>query len=237
MNHIMITGVSSGVGYALAAEYLQRGSIVTGLSRREVSLATTHESFRWCAYDLSQDVAPAEQLSAALADRARIDVLYLNAGMCPPIQSFANESLVSIEQLMRTNVWGNKLLIEALVASNVEIAQVIAISSGAAIHAYKGMGSYAISKAALNAWVQLMAQEYPQTHWTALAPGIIETSMQDVICGSSPEEEFPILQKLQTARDAGAMLSPEECARHIVRTSEGLRDLESGCFADLRNYI
>jgi NAD(P)-dependent dehydrogenase (short-subunit alcohol dehydrogenase family) len=136
---------------------------------------------------------------------------------------------------MRVNVWANKVILDWLIERQIPIDQVVAISSGAAVNLHYGWGGYALSKAALNNLMTLYAREMPDTHVVALAPGLIDTGMQDYLCEEVDSDEFPSVQKLKDARGTENMPGPREAAEQIIDLLADLRDNhESGAFVDIR---
>ena len=70
----------------------------------------------------------------------------------------------------------------------------------------------------------------------ALAPGLVDTGMQDYLCGQVDAQAYPSVRKLIQAREAGAMQSPRAAAAAIIALSDRLRtDVPSGSFIDIRN--
>jgi NAD(P)-dependent dehydrogenase (short-subunit alcohol dehydrogenase family) len=81
----------------------------------------------------------------------------------------------------------------------------------------------------------LYAREMPDTHVVALAPGLIDTGMQDYLCEEVDSDEFPSVQKLKDARGTENMPGPREAAEQIIDLLADLRDNhESGAFVDIR---
>jgi NAD(P)-dependent dehydrogenase (short-subunit alcohol dehydrogenase family) len=76
----------------------------------------------------------------------------------------------------------------------------------------------------------------PDTHLVSLAPGLVETGMQDYIRDEVDSEEFPSVQKLKEARGTENMPKPRDAADRILDLLDDLRENhESGDFVDLRN--
>ena len=73
--HALVTGVSSGIGAAIADELLTQGWQVTGFSRTPVE--KDHPAFT----SVSVDLFDAGQLKRALAGLAKVDALVHAAGM------------------------------------------------------------------------------------------------------------------------------------------------------------
>jgi len=92
------------------------------------------------------------------------------------------------------------------------------------------MGGYSISKAALNMLIKVYAKEYPNTHFCALAPGVIDTPMVRTILDEVDEARFPSVARLKN----GPIQTPEEAAKRLFDTFPKLTAYESGSFVDVR---
>ena len=136
---------------------------------------------------------------------------------------------------MNINVWANKVLIDVLFKHVRRIKQVVAISSGASVSGSRGWNAYALSKATLNMLIKLYSKEYTETHFCALAPGLIDTNMQDYIYNLPDEEKFPVIQKLKKARGTELMPDSGKAAGQIAQAIEKVKGLESGSFVDIRD--
>ncbi|AKH19107.1 SDR family NAD(P)-dependent oxidoreductase [Sedimenticola thiotaurini] len=232
---VLITGNSSGLGHGLTEVYLEKDWEVYGLSRRGVS-DLTNIKLKDMRCDLTDfDMVP-KILEKLLMGISHLDVVILNAGILGKVQDMVDTSLEDIQRVMDANVWSNKVLLDWLLRSGIRIDQIVLISSGAAINGNRGWGAYALSKATLNMLTQLYAHEFPHTHLTALAPGLVDTAMQDVLCDPSQvdEEQFPSVGKLRAARNTPAMPDPYQAGKLIADTIPGLKELPSGSFADIR---
>lgn len=98
-----------------------------------------------------------------------------------------------------------------------------------------GWGAYSLSKAALNNLVQLYAHELPETHVISLAPGLIDTAMQDYLCEEVDSGDFPSVQKLKAARGTEDMPGPRATAERILDLLDDLKAKHpSGSFVDIR---
>ena len=103
------------------------------------------------------------------------DIVILNAGILGEIRILNHTNLTEIKDVMELNVWANKEIIDAI-SSYASAKQIIGISSGAAVNGTKGWGAYSLSKSTLNMLLKVYANELPQIHFSALAPGIIKTT-------------------------------------------------------------
>lgn len=203
---------------------------MVGISRRNPNFQ--HDIY----YHITADLSKLELL-ADIEDELHlhtIEQVILNAGILPQLGDLSEMLMVDIKKVMDVNVWSNKILIDMLVANQKQLKQVIAISSGAAISGARGWNVYALSKASLNMLVNLYAKEFTNIHFSAFAPGLVDTAMQNVICNRPHDEKYPVFDRLKTAR--GTVVMPEPCSivPTFVKAFEKLLDYESGCFVDVR---
>ncbi len=232
MNCILITGGSSGIGLALTEACLERGMKVRSLSRRLPDVS--HPGLDALSLDLADPDDVEENFAPWLASGPAPEAVVLNAGILGQLGNLAEVPLEDLEQTMRVNTWANKLLLDALLAGETPPAQVVAISSGAATQALHGFAGYALSKAALNMLIGLYAVEFPKTHFTSLAPGIIATPMQEELSDMPDRASYATLQTLHETRLAGGMRSAEDLALDLLEAFPRLLKGPSGQFADLR---
>ncbi|TVR45432.1 MAG: SDR family NAD(P)-dependent oxidoreductase [Puniceicoccaceae bacterium] len=234
---VFITGVSSGLGWGLARQYLSEGAIVHGCSRREP--ADLAEGFPgrlvFRSVDLSREAEARAAVEELLVEAGAIDVAVLNAGILPEVRDLRDTPLATLREVMEVNVWSNKWLIDLLASRREPVRQVVAISSGAAVSGMRGWNAYSVSKAALNMLVKLYAAELPEIHFTAFAPGLIDSAMQDYLTGLPPDERFPPLEKLRRAKGTEAMPGPEEAGRRVAAAIPRLLKYPSGDYVDIRN--
>nr|VFJ51843.1 MAG: NAD(P)-dependent dehydrogenase, short-chain alcohol dehydrogenase family [Candidatus Kentron sp. FW] len=237
MKNLFITGVSSGLGHALATTYLDRNWQVFGASRRTPDDISEHPNFRFRCLDLREQQDIGAVLTALLGGIERLDLAILNAGIIGQIDDLSRTPLMDLKSVMDINVWANKIIIDHLYADNRTVAQIVTISSGASVNGNRGWGGYSLSKAALNMLTKLYAREYPHTHFCALAPGIIHTPMAEDICRRlSDDERFPTVKEFCAKRNTRYMLTPQQAAQAMIDAIGRLPALVgSGEYADVRN--
>ena len=233
--HILITGNSSGLGWGLTRHFLDAGNTVYGLSRS--GAPETHPQLFEQRCDLTDFAQIAPALDALLHHAPELDLVILNAGCLGKIRDMSDTPLDDLRALMDINVWSNKVLMDWLVQSPIKVTQIIGISSGAAVLGNRGWGGYALSKSALNMLCRLYAHEMPNTHISAIAPGLIDSQMIEYLSQHPEKDKFPALNRIAAARQDGSLLTPEQAAERIVRALPELTELESGCFIDLREIL
>ena len=225
--NILITGCSSGLGFALSHHYLELGYKVFGISRKNPNINNENFIFQNC--DLSDTSNIKCSLSSFIQNIGSFELVYLNAGMLGKIKEMAQLELLDLKITMELNVYANKELLDIL--SGITVKNIIAISSGAAVNGSKGWGPYSLSKAALNMLINLYSKEMGNTKLLCVAPGVIKTPMTDYIRNEVDDTVYTsakILKEgeIQTAKDA---------ATRLHNLFERIEEFESGSFLDVRN--
>ena len=233
MNTAFVTGTSSGLGRGLATVLSEQGWSVYSCSRRGCDLPGVQDAL--C--DLTDSAKVRDALDDLLGGLDRLDLVILYAGILGEIGDLSATPLADLKQVMDVNLWANKTVMDWLHAWGPPVGQVVMISSGASVLGNKGWDGYALSKAALNMLAKLYAREFPETHLTALAPGLIDTALMDQLCDETDAQAFPALRRLLRARGTAAMPGPVDAAERVLSVVERLTDWPSGSFIDLRQIL
>jgi NADP-dependent 3-hydroxy acid dehydrogenase YdfG len=189
---ILITGISRGIGRAIATRFHQAGYRILGCSRSEDSIRAFKEDFPMAIVE-RVDLADKAQLKAFGQRMAQepIDVLVNNAGLFIP-GGVTEEDDAVYETLMRTNMDSAYYLTKAIVPGMKARSQgtILNICSTASTMAYANGGSYAISKHAMLGFNRVLRQELKphNIRVVALMPG--PTYTDSWIPAGIPEERF-----------------------------------------------
>ena len=237
MMNILITGCSSGLGNGLTNHYLNEGHKVFGISRSTNDALSNHSAFHFLKLDLSGLNEIHSKVKEFLKNDSGMDLVILNAGILYDVKDLKDTEIEEIKKVMDVNVWANKVLIDVLFKQLDSVHQIVAISSGAAVSGTRGWSAYSLSKATLNMLIDLYSREHPHTHFCALAPGLIETGMQDYLNNlpEAYEKKFPVVKKLKEARGTDSMPKPEEAAGIVADAIQKVAYHKSGSFLDVRN--
>ncbi|NPA12339.1 MAG: SDR family NAD(P)-dependent oxidoreductase [Epsilonproteobacteria bacterium] len=214
---VLITGISRGIGYALASEYLKRGDSVYALGRSNPFDGVKFQKV---------DMAEIEKFAAAI-DKLKIDTLnvaVLNAGILGEIKEMREWSVKELRDIFEINVWANKVLIDILAPFTKKI---VLISSGAAVNGNKGWGGYSLSKCALNMMAKIYSQEINSKIY-ALAPGVIETDMVNKVINAD-KNKFQSVQRVDESK-----IPLNEGAKRVAEAIDKLDAFPSGSFVDVR---
>jgi NAD(P)-dependent dehydrogenase (short-subunit alcohol dehydrogenase family) len=228
---VFITGASSGIGLGLTKSFAADGTSVYACSRREPENSA---SLNFKSIDLANLDAIEYSVSQLLQGVEALNAVILNAGVLGDIADMKDSSIEELKLVMDVNLWSNKVLLDAIFKVVPKVEQVIAISSGAAVNGSRGWSGYSISKAALNMMIKLYAAERPETHFTAFAPGLIDTAIQDDLC-SRADSRFASIETLKAARGTERMPKPDQFAHQFKMLYRELLDYPSGSFLDIRS--
>jgi NAD(P)-dependent dehydrogenase (short-subunit alcohol dehydrogenase family) len=166
---VLVTGASSGIGRAVAAEVARHGARVLLVSRTREKLEELEAEIEggggeaWVyPADLSDLDACERMVERALADHGRVDVLVNNAGRSIR-RSFVNslDRFHDYERTMRLNYFGPVKLMQAVVPGMLErrSGHIVNISSiGVQVYPPR-FGAYVASKSALASLSRCVAPE------------------------------------------------------------------------------
>ena len=215
MNLIYITGSSSGLGKALAELLLEdNNNQVVGIARRET---IQHE--RYTHYNLDLKEAINENIFQKLPSTCKKVVLINNAGAVGPITRVGSQSYEEVADNYTINVTAPSFLCNQFVQvyHNEEVQKIIInVSSGAGKHPIEAWNTYCASKAALDMFTQVLQAEHPDFKVFAVAPGIVDTPMQDAI-RNADEQHFPHLDRFQSYKTDGDLVSAREVALKYLK--------------------
>ncbi|MGE0586769.1 MAG: SDR family NAD(P)-dependent oxidoreductase [Flavobacteriaceae bacterium] len=161
----LITGVSSGLGRALAEAALGRGDTVVGTARTFASATAFVAINPGRSHGLVLDLTAIEAIPAMVAEGVhrlggRIDIVVNNAGYALT-GAIEEISTAETQAIMATNLLAPLAVCRAALPLMRAGGggRIINISSMAALESYRGLGLYCASKAALSALTEALAIE------------------------------------------------------------------------------
>jgi NAD(P)-dependent dehydrogenase (short-subunit alcohol dehydrogenase family) len=223
MRHVIVTGVSHGLGEALALDLLARGARVLGIGRSS-SERLGGDAYRFVRCDLAEAamlpaiIEPAFEAIAAQAPQSVC--LVNNAATLEPVGTIGTTEADAIGRSISVNLAApivlSSLFCRSFTSDAVE-RRIINVSSGAAQSAIAGEALYSIGKAGLEMLTRALAAERPSRAFRAitLRPGIIDTPMQ-TFARSQPRERLPSVDLFQGFHAARQLVAPDVVARKVV---------------------
>ena len=224
---ILITGGSSGIGRELVRRCVANGARVVATARRASELHETVaglEPSRTVMIPADLGSGTGRALVATGANRfAPLDVVVHAAGTLGPRAPLADYPEDAWHEVFRINMTAVHLLHQQLIPLLSPTATIIGVSSSVGRKARGGWGMYAVSKAALEGWLDVLADEWAGPVYS-INPGATATPMraaampdEDPATIPTPSDIMPIFLRLLQA-DPPAATGSRFDARDFVGT-------------------
>jgi short-subunit dehydrogenase len=214
---VVLTGASSGIGWALAKELARVGARQALAARSEVKLRQLADEIHKLggeAVALPADVASAADrarlVNEALHTLGGIDVLINNAGVGAS-GFFAQASEERLRKVFEINFFGTteltRLALPHLAKGRAPL--IVNVSSVIGRRGVPGYAEYCSSKFAMCGWSEALRAELKQQgiHVLLVCPGLIAT----------PFRENQLEDRLRFKWQERRSMSAEACSRRIVR--------------------
>lgn len=183
----LITGVSRGLGRALAVELARRGHAVIGCARSERALEELGTELgtelggdhRLAVVDVTDEEAVQRWL-APLAGEWLPDVVLMNAGVANDAAPLWEIPAAELQRVVRVATDGIGNVVRALVPRLAARGSgvLVAMSSGLGRSAARGMAPYCAAKWAIEGMMAALALDLPHGLAAAtLDPGMVRTDM------------------------------------------------------------
>lgn len=232
---VIITGASSGIGYATSKLFAREGAKVVVAARRQPEQDALVEEITGTgghAVALAGDVQN-EAFAQALVELAKahfggLDVAFNNAGTTGAMGATTDVSLLEWEETISTN------LTSAFLGAKYQIPAMLERGGGSLIFTstfvgytvgLPGMAAYAASKAGLIGLTQALASEFgPQAiRVNALLPGGTDTAMGRAFANTA--EALAFVQSLHALK---RMASPDEIAQSALYLASDASSFTTG---------
>lgn len=250
----LITGVSSGLGRALAGGALAAGHRVVGTVRKADDVASFEAIAPGLAHGVELDVTDDESVFGVVADTERaigpIDVVVANAGY--GLEGVFEETLLSqMREQFATNVFGAAATLQAVLPymRQRRRGHLMAVTSMGGLMTVPGLSAYCASKYALEGLLESIGKEVAAfgIHVTAIAPGSFRTEWAGRSMVRAPhtiDDYDDVVEPIRRARlgasgnqlgdpakAADAILKIVEAAeppKHLILGSDALRLVSAG---------
>lgn len=231
----IVTGASSGIGYATAVLFAREGARLVVTARRQAELDKLLAEIERAggeAVAIAGDIRD-EHLARALVDMAverfgGLDIAFNNAGTTGAPFPVAD---------IPTDVWQATLdtnLTSAFLGAKYQLPAMVARGGGSIIFTstfvgstvgFPGMGAYAASKAGLTGLMQVIAVEYAShgIRANALLPGGTDTPMGRA--SAATPEAMAFVKSLYPFR---RLAQPEEIARSALYLASDASSFSTG---------
>lgn len=193
---ILITGASTGMGYAIARALGEKGCYVALLARSEDKLRTLAKEIQndggqaiVLPVDIQDSAAVKQAVQNASRDMGGLDVLIANAGVgiLKPAHKIA---LHHVDKMVDVNLKGAMYALLAGLEIMLEQGggQLVGVSSLASYRGLPQSSVYSATKAALSSFLESLRVEYANKNIrvTTICPGYIKTPMTEGVKMAMP---------------------------------------------------
>jgi benzil reductase ((S)-benzoin forming) len=221
MHAVIVTGVSRGLGAALAAGLLQRDFKVLGIGRARKPEGASYD---FVQFDLAQADGVDDALGPVFGSLARVKpasvCLINNAALAGPVGTMGKLASGEVAASLAVNLAAVVALCNLFCRVFSDAAmprRIINVSSGAAQTALPGEGVYCVAKAGMEMLTRALAaeQQAPTFRAITIRPGVIDTDMQTFARSQSPEV-LPSVELFKGFQRDGRLVPPDVVARKII---------------------
>ena len=215
---VAITGATSGIGKALAKQYLAMGAQVAVCGRSLTSLQQMDEeikseNFIGVQADVSIQAQAENFIKTTIQHFGRLDILINNAGIS--MRAMVEDVEISVlHQLMNVNYWGMVYCTKAaLTQIKANKGTIVGISS---IAGYKGLPArcaYSSSKFAMQGFLESLRIELLKTGVNVMwvSPGFTASNIRNTALAADGNAQS------ETPLNEDKLMSAADCAEYIIK--------------------
>ncbi len=219
---VVITGGNSGIGRAIAQEFVKEGAQVVILGRNLETLNETASQLGSFCRAIQIDVTKVSEIEKTFEKIAsyhpKIDVLVLGAGILKADGPTQNVQEKDFDQVVATNFKGPYFTFQKAIPYLNDRASIISISSMAAQMGIEGLGIYGATKAALDRLTIAFSAEFLLAkgwRFNMISPGYTKTHLLDPKLREDPNF-FKRTEKVIPQRRIAEPIEVARCALFLA---------------------
>jgi NAD(P)-dependent dehydrogenase (short-subunit alcohol dehydrogenase family) len=217
----LITGGSSGLGFATAQRFVAEGAhvFITGRRQRELDAATQQlgSSAAGVRSDISK-LADLDRLFATIQkEKGRLDIVFANAGggAFVPLDQVTEEHF---DKYFGINVKGTLFTVQKAARLMTEGGAIVINGSVASIKGVPAFGVYAATKAALRSFARTWAMDLKgrNIRVNVVSPGTVVTPAYKSELGMNDEQIKAFEAQAAATTPLGRTGTPDEIAKAVL---------------------
>ncbi|AZI27650.1 MULTISPECIES: SDR family oxidoreductase [Pedobacter] len=215
--NVVITGGSTGIGFATAKAFIEKEANVTITSRnaenlQQAAAKINSSNLQTVVSDTSYIPGIDVLEKAVAASGKKIDVLFLNAGIAV-FASIAEATEADFDAQFNTNVKGFFFTLQKLMPHLADGATVLFTSSTVATASNLGTSIYSATKGAVNKIAQIAANELAERkiRVNIISPGPIKTEGFDKVVATDDAQNY-----MASATALQRLGDPSEIAKTVL---------------------
>ena len=216
----LITGGTTGIGFASAKLFLEQGARVAIVGQDAARVAEAGKLLGPNVIALQANVASASEMATVAtrlkAEFGHLDILFANAGIAKPMP-FSDLDDSNIDALIGVNLKGVIFSIQKMLPILSNPSSVIITGTALADKAEGGMSIYSATKAAVRSLARNLSQELISrgVRVNVISPGLIETPIYGKL-GLPPEAVQEWAGRLLAKVPAGRFGQADEVAKAVL---------------------
>lgn len=181
---VLITGVSRGLGRAMAVKFAELGHVVVGCGRSKQAIASLQKELgaphRFSVVDVTREAQVSKWASEVIESVGAPHLLLNNAALINPVSHLWEIAGKDFDEVIDVNIKGVANVVRHFVPAMVKRKSgiIVNFSSGWGRDTDAGVAPYCATKWAIEGMTRALAQELPKGMAAIpLSPGIIDTDM------------------------------------------------------------
>lgn len=215
---VVVTGGTDGIGKSIVEQLLASGAKVATCGRQHDKLYRLQAEFpsyplHTMVADVSNENDCRKFIESTIEVFGGIDILINNAGVS--MRALLKDVTTDVlKKLMDVNFFGavycTKFALDSIMQRK---GSIVGISSIAGYRGLPGRSGYSASKFALQGWLEAIRTELVDegVHVMWVSPGFIRSNIRNAALTGEGEQQG------ETPLDEKKLMSPDECAYHILK--------------------
>ncbi len=216
----LVTGGSSGIGFATAKQFIQEGAFVYITGRRQAELDSAAASLGSQAKAVRADASKLADLDALYKqlqqEKGRLDVLFVNAGVgsFAPIGEITEDQF---EQTFNTNVKGVLFTVQKALPLIPDGGAIVLNASIVSVQGVPRFSVYSASKAAVRSFARGWTSDLKdrKIRVNVVSPGPVDTPGLSGLA-QGEEQKQALYREFASVVPLGRIAAPEEIAKAVV---------------------